>query len=361
MVLDGEHGRMVGWRDRRFLDLVGTDHPIIQAPMAGAGGVDLAVAAIRGDALGSLPCAMLSPDEVREQVRQVRGQASGPLNLNFFCHQMPATNDESAWRAVLQPYYEEFGVAPGNGGALRLPFDEPMCAVVEELRPEVVSFHFGLPLDGLLERVKRVGAVVIGNATTVEEARWLEQRGVSAIIAQGFEAGGHTGRFLGSDPAEALGLFALLLQVADAVSAPVIAAGGIADARGIAAAFILGASAVQLGTAYLHTPEARISQVHRERLNDGRTLFTNLMTGGLARGLHGRLVDELGAVRTEAPAYPLASAALAPIRSAAEAKGDYGFGPMWAGQAAPLGKPEAATDLTRRLAAEALAILDGAA
>lgn len=352
---------MVDWPDRRFLDLAGTEQPIIQAPMAGAGGVELAVAAIYGGALGSLPCAMLSPDQVRDQVWQVREQASGPLNLNFFCHRMPPSSDDSAWRALLQLYYDEFGVAPGNGGSLRLPFDEPMCSAVEELRPEVVSFHFGLPSEELLERIKRVSVVIIGNATTVDEARWLEQRGVSAIIAQGFEAGGHTGRFLGSDPAEALGLFALLPQVADAVSVPVIAAGGIADARGIAAAVILGASAVQLGTAYLHTPEAQISEVHRERLNDGRTLFTNLMTGGLARGLHGRLVDELGAVRTEAPAYPLASAALAPIRSAAEASGEYGFGPMWAGQAAPLGKREVATDLTRRLAAEALAILDGGA
>jgi nitronate monooxygenase len=242
-----------------------------------------------------------------------------------------------------------------------LPFDEEMCAVVEEFRPEVVSFHFGLPSDELLDRVKRTGALVIGNATTVEEATWLEQRGVSAIIAQGFEAGGHTGRFLGSDAAEALGLFALLPQVADAVSVPVIAAGGIADARGVAAAIILGAIAVQLGTAYLHTPEARISDFHREHLKDGRTLFTNLMTGGLARGLHGRLVDELGPVRTEAPPYPLASEALAPIRSAAEAKGEYGFGPMWAGQAAPLGRSEPAAELTRRLAAETLAILNHAA
>jgi nitronate monooxygenase len=205
--------------------------------------------------------------------------------------------------------------------------------------------------------VKRSGAVIIGNATTIEEARWLERRGVDAIIAQGFEAGGHTGTFLGSDPAEALGLFALLPQICDAVSVPVIAAGGIADGRGIAAAFVLGASAVQLGTAYLHTPEAQISDAHRARLRDGHTLFTNLMTGGLARGLHGRLVDELGAVRSEAPPYPLASAALAPIRAAAEKQADYGFGPMWAGQSAPLGQSLPAAELTRKLAADALAIL----
>src|SRR6185312_12707367 len=191
----------------------------------------------------------------------------------------------------------------------------------------------------------------------VEEARWLEARGADAIIAQGFEAGGHTGRFLGGDPAEALGLFALLPQIVDAVSGPVIAAGGIADGRGTAAAFALGASAVQLGTAYLHTPEAPISEVHRRRLHEGRTLFTNLLTGGLARGLHGRLMDDLGPVRSEAPPYPLASAALAPIRAAAEKHGEYGFGPMWAGQSAPLCEALPATELTRKLAADALAIL----
>lgn len=229
--------------------------------------------------------------------------------------------------------------------------------VVEELKPPVVSFHFGLPAEPLLARVKSAGAVVIGNATTVEEARWLEERGVDAIIAQGFEAGGHSGGFLGSDPAEAMGLFALVPLIADAVAVPVIAAGGIGDGRGITAALTLGASAVQLGTAYLHTPEARISSRHRERLGEGSTVFTNLMTGGLARGLRGRLLDELGRVRAEAPPYPLASAALAPIRAAAEKAGDYGFGPMWAGQAAPLGRQLPAAELTRTLAADALAIL----
>jgi nitronate monooxygenase len=348
---------MVGWPDRRFVELVGTGHPIIQAPMAGAGGVALCVAAMEGGALGSLPCGMLSPEQVRHQVGQVRSRSASPFALNFFCHEMPEPIEDSAWRALLAPYYQEFGVEPGNGGAMRLPFDSEMAAIVEEVRPAVVSFHFGLPAPALLDRVKATNAIVIGNATTPDEARWLEECGSDAIIAQGFEAGGHAGRFLGSDPAGAMGLFALVPQMVDAVTVPVIAAGGIADGRGIAAAFTLGASAVQLGTAFLHTPEAAISSQHRERLNDGHTLFTNVMSGGLARGLHGRLVDELGAVRREAPPYPLASAALAPIRSAAEKCGEYGFGPMWAGQAAPLGEALPAAELTRKLAADALAIL----
>jgi nitronate monooxygenase len=348
---------MVGWPDRRFLDLVGSEHPIVQAPMAGAGGVELCVAAAEGGALGSLPCALLSPDQVRAQVAEVRARAKGPINLNFFCHKMPERVDDSAWRALLRPYYEEYGVERGEGGPLRLPFDERMCALVEELRPEVVSFHFGLPEPALLARVKTSGAVILSSATTADEARWLEERGVDAVIAQGFEAGGHSGRFLGSDPAEAMGLFALLPQIADAVSVPVIAAGGIANPRGIAAAFVLGASAVQLGTAYLHTPETPISSEHRKRLRRANTVFTNLLTGGLARGVRGRLIDDLGPVRSEAPPYPLASEALAPIRKAAELQGEYGFGPMWAGQAAPLGEAVPAAELTRKLAAGALAIL----
>ena len=348
---------MVGWPDRRFIELVGTEHPIIQAPMAGAGGVDLCVAAIEGGALGSLPCGMLSPDEVRDQVSQLRTRTGGAFALNFFCHRMPEASDDRPWRELLQPYYDEFGAEPGNGGAMRLPFDAEMAAVLGEVKPPVVSFHFGLPATTLLDRVKAAGAVVIGNATTVDEARWMERRGADAIIAQGFEAGGHTGRFLGSDPAEAKGLFALLPLLADAVSVPVIAAGGIADGRGIAAALTLGASAVQLGTAFLHTPEALINSEHRKRLADGSTLFTNLMSGGLARGMRGRLIDDLGPIRGEAPPYPLASAALAPIRKAAEEKGEYGFGPMWAGQAAPLGQALPAAALTRKLAGDALAIL----
>jgi nitronate monooxygenase len=351
---------MVAWPERRFLDLVGTEHPIMQAPMAGAGGVELCVAAMRGGALGSLPCGMLSPDTVRDQLSEVHERAGGPVNLNFFCHSMPAGDfDDAAWRALLEPFYDEYGVGPSDAPTpLRLPFDEAMCSVVEEVRPEVVSFHFGLPAEDLLARVKAAGAIVIGNATSVEEAVWLESRGVDAIIAQGFEAGGHTGRFLGSDPADAIGLFALLPQIVDAVGVPAIAAGGIGDGRGIAAAFDLGASGVQLGSAYLHCPESLISGAHRRALSDGKTVMTNLITGGLARGVPGRLVHDLGPVRSEAPPYPLASVALAPIRAAAEKQGEYGFSPLWAGQAAALGEPLPAAELTRKLAGDALAILD---
>jgi nitronate monooxygenase len=348
---------MVGWPDSRFLDLVGTEHPIVQAPMANAGGVELCVAAMDGGALGSLPCAMLSPAQMREQAAAVRARAPGQLNLNFFCHRMPERADDGRWRAVLEPYYDEFEIAAPPPVPLRLPFDEAACAVVEDVRPDVVSFHFGLPEPSLLQRVKATGAKLFGCATSVEEARFLAERAVDAIIVQGFEAGGHTGRFLGADPAEAVGLFALLPQVADAVDVPVIAAGGIADGRGIAAAFALGASAVQLGTAYLACPESLLPEGARAVLPSRPTVMTNIYSGGLARAVRGRLIDEIGAVRSEAPPYPLAGAASGPLFRAALERGDFGFMPILAGQSAALAQRLPAAELTRKLVADALAIL----
>lgn len=345
------------WPDRRFIDLVGSEHPIVQAPMANGGGVELCVAAIQGGALGSLPCGMLSAMQIREQVDAVRSRANGPINLNFLCHQMPCDTDDSAWRQLLQPYYDQLGIESAGPGPMRLPFDEAACAAVEELTPEVVSFHYGLPEETLLDRVKSAGAIILSSATTVAEACWLEQRGVHAIIAQGFEAGGHTARFLGSDPAGALGLFSLLPQIVDAVSVPVIAAGGIADGRGIAAAFALGASAVQIGTAYLLTPESIIADPFKQLLCDHPTVMSNLYSGGLARAARGRLIDELGPVRGEAPPFPLATAALMPLWRAAQQRGDWEFLLPLAGQSAALVKPMPAEHLTRQLAAEALEII----
>lgn len=349
-----------GWPDRRFIERVGIELPIIQAPMAGAGGIALAISAGRGGALGSLPCAMMTPEEVGREAAAVRAAVSGPINLNFFCHALASAPDDGAWRARLAPFYDEFQAVDAPPPPLRRPFDAAMCAVVEAVRPEVVSFHFGLPADDLLARVCATGAMVIGNATSVDEARALAARGVEAIIAQGWEAGGHAGRFLGADPAEQMGLIALVPQIVDAVELPVIAAGGIADARGIAAAMMLGAAAVQIGTAYLRTPESLVSPMHRAALASAAAehgVFTNLFSGGLARGLRNRLVDTLGAIDPAAPPYPHASAALAPLRRVAEARGDADFSPLWAGQAARLGRDEPAEDLTRRLGREALALL----
>jgi len=344
-------------RDRRLLDLFGIDAPIVQAPMAGAQDADLAIAASRGGGLGSIPCALLSVDAARDQIAAFRAATDGPLNLNFFCHRPAGAYDDSAWRAALAPYYAEYQVGyPASPPPLRKPFDDAMCALVEDMRPEVVSFHFGLPEDTLLQRVHDAGALVLGSATTPAEARWLAERGVDAVIAQGWEAGGHAGRFLSADPSAHMGTFALVPQVADAVPVPVIAAGGVADARGIAAALMLGAGAVQIGTAYLFTPEARISELHRRLLNEAdaeTTVSTNVFTGRFARGLETRLTRELGPANRNVPPFPHGGDALAALRKADPAS----FANMWAGQAARLGRPEGAEALTRRLAAEVLEML----
>lgn len=332
--------------------------------MAAAGGVELAVAAIRAGAVGSLPCAMLAPEQVLAQAAEVRSRAEGPLNLNFFCHRSSAPPDLEAWLALLRPFYDSYGIGPGEGaGPLRRPFDPAMAEAVDEVRPEMVSFHFGLPDDRLLARVKGTGAKVASSATTVAEARWLAARGVDMVIAQGWEAGGHAGRFL-SPPEEHLGLVALVPQVADATGLPVISAGGIADGRGLAAALLLGASAGQIGTAYLACPESLASPAHRAALASPRaerTVFTNLFTGGLARGLPTPPMDVLGPVREEAPPFPHATAGLVALAQAAQARGEEGFRPMWAGQGAPLARVLPADELTALIASEALALTGASA
>lgn len=352
------------WPDTRFTSLVGVRHPIIAAPMAGAAGPELAIAAIRGGALGSLPCALLPLAEIRTEMAEVRSAVAGPVNLNFFCHTLPHGVDERRWRAALSHYYTEYGVLPPEDPPLlRQPFGSELCELVEELRPAVVSFHFGLPEERLLARVKATGAIVLASATTVAAARWLADQGVDAVIAQGWEAGGHASHILPDDVVAPMALMALLPQVADAIDVPVIAAGGIADARGIAAALTLGASAVQIGTAYLATPESDIPHAHRLALageGASRTQFTTLFTGRLARGIPNRLTEELGRRHPAVPPFPHASAALGPLRQRAEATGDYTFSPFWAGQGAPLTRPLPATELTELLAAGALAILSGA-
>ncbi len=348
------------WPDRRLLDLLGIEVPIIQAPMAGAGGTDLAVAVSYAGGLGSLPCAMSNPQKVRADVGIIRQQTTKPLNLNFFCHQPSpgGAEKQQAWINKLAPYYEELGLDAEDvaSAPARSPFDAAMCEVLEACAPEVVSFHFGLPEASLLARVKAAGCKVISSATTVAEARWLQEQGCDAIIAQGCEAGGHRGMFLTTDVSSQPGTFALLPQVVDAVSVPVIAAGGVGDSRGIAAAFALGAAGVQMGTAYLFTPEATISDLHRAALQgatDAQTALTNVFSGRPARGLINRIMREVGPLSELAPGFPTAGTALAPLKKAAEARGETHFSALWSGQAASLGQALGAADLTRQLAEDA--------
>lgn len=350
--------------DRRAQDLLGIHLPIVQAPMAGSVGSELVIAVSEAGGLGSLPCAMLSIDQMRAEIGIIRQRTSQPINLNFFCHTPPVPDPtrEIAWQKKLKRYYEDFGLDPHApvSGAARMPFNGDMCDVVEEFRPDVVSFHFGLPEPELVARVKATGAQILSSATTVEEALWLEARGCDAIIAQGYEAGGHRGVFLSDDISSQAGTMALVPQVVDAVRVPVIAAGGIADARGVVAALALGASAVQIGTAYLFCPEAKTSAVHRTALNrakDNDTVLTNVLTGRPARGMLNRLLREIGPLSMDAPQFPQAANRIGPLRAKAEAAGSGEFSPLWAGQAAALAREAPAGELTRKLAAEALALL----
>ena len=344
----------------RLQDLLGVELPIVQAPMAGVQGHALAAAVCAAGGLGSLPCAMLGPAAMREELRQLRALTDRPVQMNFFCHTPPVSRVgvEDAWRESLRPYYAERGIPLDavRPGAARVPFGEEAAEVLEDVRPEVVSFHFGLPSAALLARVRACGAKVLGCATTVDEARWLQARGVDAIIAQGFEAGGHRGMFLSDDLSTQLGTMALVPQVVRAVDVPVIAAGGIADADGVQAALALGARGVQVGTAYLLCPEATTSSVHRAALQSplaAHTAVTNVFTGRPARGIVNRLITELGPMSSAAPPFPLAASAIAPLRAEAEARGSGEFSPMWAGQSATRCRVRSARQVTLELAGRA--------
>lgn len=338
-------------------ELLGIELPIIQAPMAGVQGSALAVAVCNAGGLGSLPCAMLATDALRTELAAIRARTDKPFNANFFCHAPPAPDveREAAWRQALAPYYAEHGIDAASlpPGPARAPFNAEMAAVLDEFRPPVVSFHFGLPSAELLAHVRTLGAKVLCSATTVSEACWLEDHGVDAIIAQGLEAGGHRGIFLSEDLSTQLGTLALVPQVVSAVTVPVIAAGGIADARGVTAAMALGAVGVQVGTAYLLCPEANTSAVHRAALESEaarHTALTNLFTGRPARAIINRVMRELGPIRPDMPAFPLAVGAIAPLRARAEAQGSGDFSPLWSGQNASACRPVAAAELTRALA-----------
>jgi nitronate monooxygenase len=338
--------------------LLGIEHPIVQAPMAGVQGSALTIAASNAGGLGSLPCALLRPATMRDELERIKAGTTKPYNVNFFCHQPPvpdATRD-AAWKAAMTPYYRELGIdlsaIPADAG--RAPFSDEAADVLSEFEPAVVSFHFGLPSAGLLARVRTWGARILSSATTVDEARWLEAHGVDAVIAQGLEAGGHRGMFLSDNVAIQVGTMALLPQIVQAVKVPVIAAGGIVDAKTVAAAIALGAAGVQVGTAYLLCPEASTSAVHRAALKreaSRTTAVTNVFSGRPARGIVNRIMTDLGPMSDIAPAFPLASAAIAPLRAKAESLGSGDFSPLWSGQNATGCKDIPAAELTLELAA----------
>ena len=339
-------------------DLLGIELPIIQAPMAGVQGSGLAIAVSQAGGLGSLPCAMLTADMIQAELTAITTNTTNPFNVNFFCHMQPqiSAEREATWRTALQPYFTEYGIIADDipAGPGRAPFSHEIADIIEAFRPPVVSFHFGLPSQDLVARVKNWGSKIISSATTVEEALWLEAHGADAIIAQGLEAGGHRGIFLSDDITTQVGTFSLLPQIAQAVNIPVIAAGGIADAKGVAAAISLGAIAAQIGTAYLLCPETKTSQVHRAALKSAsaqHTALTNLFSGRPARSIVNRVIQEMGPISNSTPEFPLATTAITALRSKAEANGSGDFSPLWCGQNATGCKEISANDITKELAA----------
>jgi len=328
--------------------------------MGGHVTVDMPAAVSTAGCLGSFPTTGLTPAQLRDAVGKLRAKSTKPLNLNFFCNAIPERNEalESAWLQRLAPYYTELGVdLPKSPAQVFMPFGAEMCDTAVDLRPDVVSFHFGLPEKSLVDRIKAAGSMIFSSATTVAEARWLEDNGADAVIAQGLEAGGHRGMFLTTDIASQVGTLALIPQVVDAVKVPVIAAGGVADGRGIAAALALGASAVQMGTAFLLCPEAHITAFHRAALKsagDKETVITNVMTGRPARVFMTRIVRELGPLAKGVPSFPIPGYNLYPLSTKAQSQGSADFSALYAGQAAAFAQELPAGELTAKLASSAL-------
>jgi nitronate monooxygenase len=342
--------------DKNFL---GSQLPIIQAPMAGVQDSALALAVCSAGGLGSLACAMLGEEQLHEQLTILSTQTDQPYNANFFCHQSPEHNAQSQerWCEQLQPYFSELGVSEDElvvGTGLK-PFNHDIADVVEAFKPPVVSFHFGLPAEDLLQRVKSWGSLVLSSATNVAEAQWLEANGVDGIIAQGLEAGGHRGIFLSTDLTTQLGTFSLLPQIVSAVDVPVIAAGGIADAKGVAATLALGATAVQLGTSFLLCPETNTSELHRQALKSEasrHTAVTNVFTGRPARSIVNRIIREIGPINDHTPDFPLASVAIALLRKKAEQQQRNDYTSLWCGQNASGCREVGAAELIAQLATE---------
>jgi nitronate monooxygenase len=341
---------------------------LIQAPMAGSQNHRLAAAVFLAGGLGSLPAAMLTTEQLQTELSAFEDAIAAltetplqwggclPVNVNFFCHTPPTEQleKEAAWRKQLTPLYQAHGIDPQSvgSGLGRAPFSLESLKLMGQFKPAVVSFHFGLPKAEWVQQLKTWGVQIWSSATTVQEAQWLEQQGVDAVIAQGLEAGGHRGMFLSEDLSTQMGTMALLPQTIKAVKLPVIAAGGISTAAAVSAAKALGASAVQVGTAFLTSNEATTSALHRQALMSDaakHTALTNLFSGRPARGIVNKFMRDFGPLNPEAPAFPLATSAVAPLRAAAEAKGQSDYSPLWSGQNASDCEALPAADIAHKL------------
>ena len=337
-------------------DFFGIERPIIQSPMAGVQDSSLTIAVSNAGGLGSLPCAMLSREQIVDELNIITQATSHPFNINFFCHTTPISSAarEAQWQQALQPYFTEYNLDPNDTGAgfAREPFSKDIIDLIAPFKPPVLSFHFGLPAANLVQLAKAWGAIIIASATTVSEALWLEANGADAVIAQGLEAGGHRGLFLSTDISTQVGSLSLIPQIVSAVNIPVIAAGGFSDARTVGAALALGAIAVQLGTTYLLCKETKTSALHRAAIKSPasqHTAITNVFSGRPARSIVNRLVRDLGPISTEVPEFPLAATTVGVLKQAAEANNSSDFSSLWCGQNATGCKEISAAKLTIEL------------
>jgi len=347
------------WPQSHLQKMFSIELPIVQAPMAGSSGLEMALAVSDAGGLGSLACAPLEASDLRKLLLATKAKSSKSFNVNFFAHREVAGDNDTAWLNRLFGYFKELDIEPPHSlssGSIK-PFDETRCQVIEEIKPAIVSFHFGLPDEALVRRIKTVGAKVISSATTVDEAVWLVEHGCDAIIAQGIEAGGHRGMFLTDNVHTQIGTLSLVPQIVDAVDVPIIAAGGIADGRTIAAALALGASGVQCGTAYLFTNEATISDAYHRALQSASSLgtsVTNVFSGRPTRTIMNRVMRETGPMADDAPAFPRGFSAMGPLQAKAEKNGSRDFSAHYCGQSSRLGYLTSAGQLTHNLAADAL-------
>jgi len=350
------------WKDKRLCDLLGVDHPIIQAPMAGASTPKMAVAAASAGGMGSLGCAMQTVEQVTQDMRQILQHTNRAINLNFFVHTPPCAAPQKAAAAQdrLELWYKRFdaGDMPAPK-ATHYPFDDAMCDAVIKLTPRVVSFHFGLPDAVMIAALKNAGIIILSSATSVAEARYLEENGADAIIAQSYEAGGHSGWFLPRGNAEVAGTMALVPRIVDAVNVPVIAAGGIADGRGIAAALMLGAAGVQIGTAFLATPECMASETHKNALlsaSGDDTMMSKAFSGRRARTLVNKYASEMANV-DDWPDFPIMNTLTGPIRKASAKADSPDAIALWSGQAVGLIRAASTTEVFEKLLAEVKELL----
>jgi nitronate monooxygenase len=353
----------VSWPDDRLIRRLGLAHPIVLAPMAGGPSTpELAAAVSSAGGLGQLGATYLAPDVISAQIDLVRERAPGkPFGVNLFVPEVaPKTENLPRMAARLAGYHAELGIDPPRiPNAWSEPFDAQVEVALRKQVP-VMSFHFAAPGRVVVDRLKAAGTFLIGSATTVEEARFLAAAGFDAIHAQGAEAGGHRGTWLRDPMAALVGTMALVPQIVDAVDLPVIAAGGIMDARGIVAALALGASAVQMGTAFLACPESGAHPDHKRRIPESRAedlVLTRAFSGRPARGISNRFIEEMAAHEDDFAGFPAQNALTRPLRNAAAQQNRPEFLSMWAGQGAALAEALPAADLVAKLAEESRSLL----